>query len=334
MRYTGAVRARVLLALLGLALPLLLVEGALRVLASQPPAFWQPDPDLGGRLRPGAQGWWTEEGRGWVSVNREGFRDRDHALTKPAGIRRIAVLGDSYVEAVQVNQDQTFWSVAERACPATEVLAFGVSGYGTRQERILYERFARAYRPDITVLAVTVGNDVSDADPSLLPPPRRSAPLPLPAFVPFWSERGSALAALAQRAAAPHVTAEGVAEQDAARAAVYSAPDARWEGAWRRVEAEIRALDGAVAADGGRLVLLLVSDTNQWAGRVADPAYPNHRLAALGLPTIDTLPAMRTEERAGRHPHGWPNGGGHWNPHGHAVAGALLAAHLCHQVSP
>lgn len=69
-------------------------------------------PDLrrasGHRAAPGAAGWWRHEGEAFVRINRDGLRDRDHALTKPAGTFRIAVLGDSYAEARSVALESTF----------------------------------------------------------------------------------------------------------------------------------------------------------------------------------------------------------------------------------
>ncbi len=147
---------------------LLLAELALRVAGIGYPQWYVEDPDLGGRLRPGAEGWFHGEGKGYVRVNSAGMRDREHALAKPAGALRIAVLGDSFAEAMPVSQDQAFWSVLERRlreCPALrgripEVLNFGVSGYGTAQELIMLRRHVWQYDPDIVLLAFFTGNDV------------------------------------------------------------------------------------------------------------------------------------------------------------------------------
>jgi hypothetical protein len=142
-------------------------ELALRATGFSAPIWFQPDAQLGWGLRPNVQGWYTEEGRGYVKVNAAGFRDRTHAIEKPAGTYRVAVVGDSAVEALQLEIEQTFWAQLEkklRACPAlagreVEVLAFGVSGYGTAQQHLLIASTALRYQPDLVLLAFA-GNDV------------------------------------------------------------------------------------------------------------------------------------------------------------------------------
>lgn len=149
---------------------LLIAEGALRALGYSAPVWYQPDPQLGWTLRPGAAGWFTREGRTWVKVNLEGRRDRDTVLEKPPGVYRIAVLGDSYAEAMQVRREETFWALLPERLAACgfapgkriEVLNFGVSGYGTAQEYIALETRAMRYRPDLVLLQFTNGNDVKN----------------------------------------------------------------------------------------------------------------------------------------------------------------------------
>lgn len=152
----------------GFALGASLVETALRVAGVSYPGFYTIDEELGARLRPGASGRWTDEGESDVLVNARGWRDREHAQAKPPGTFRIAVLGDSYVEALHVAREAAFWSVLEKelaVCPRfsgreVEVIAFGVSGYGTAQELIAMQREVWAYSPDLVVLAFVSGNDV------------------------------------------------------------------------------------------------------------------------------------------------------------------------------
>src|SRR3954469_3185924 len=80
---------------------LALGEGALRLAGFSFPGFYLPDSVIGSRLRPGAEGWQRAEGVAYVKVNSQGLRDREHALAKPPGTVRIAILGDSFSEAVQ-----------------------------------------------------------------------------------------------------------------------------------------------------------------------------------------------------------------------------------------
>ncbi len=144
---------------------LVAVEIGLRLVGVSYPEFHRLDDNRGWAPRPGVAGWWTVEGEAYVDNNAAGFRDRDHALAKPAGVYRIAVLGDSFTEARAIPLDQTYWSIAgERlaACLGTpvEMLNFGVNGYGAAQELITLRDHALAYRPDLILLAIYTGNDI------------------------------------------------------------------------------------------------------------------------------------------------------------------------------
>jgi hypothetical protein len=149
---------------------LLIAEVALRIMGYTYPVFYAPDNARGYALRPGVEGWYRREGRSYVRINSDGLRDREHAKAKPSDTLRIALIGDSYAEAMQVPQENTFWTVMEQKlqeCRAfggrkVEVINFGVSGYSTAQELITLRQRVWDYSPDIVLLAVTTNNDVTD----------------------------------------------------------------------------------------------------------------------------------------------------------------------------
>ncbi|TAE70092.1 MAG: SGNH/GDSL hydrolase family protein [Oscillatoriales cyanobacterium] len=146
------------------------------VVDSAPTRFHTSDRDLGWKLKPGVSGEWNGEGVSFVQVNSDGLRDREHTKTKPPNTLRVAVLGDSFTEAIQVPVEQTFWSKLERKlgnCGAVkgrkkvEVINFGVQGYGTAQELMMLRKKVWDYSPDIVVLAFFIGNDVINNSPQL-----------------------------------------------------------------------------------------------------------------------------------------------------------------------
>ena len=162
----------------GVTASLLFVEVGLRVAGLKFPAFYTVDSERGFALRPGAQGEWTREGRGDVRINRAGFRGRDVDLSPSPGALRIAVLGDSFTEALQVDEQQTLVQQLQqrltsadhcqlrRKYPAgVEVLNFGVGAYGTGQQLLTWRHLARRYRPDLVLLLVYPGNDFTDNEP-------------------------------------------------------------------------------------------------------------------------------------------------------------------------
>ncbi|MCC3404352.1 MAG: SGNH/GDSL hydrolase family protein [Microcoleus sp. PH2017_10_PVI_O_A] len=146
------------------------------VVDSAPTRFHTADRDLGWKLKPGVSGEWKGEGASFVQVNSDGLRDREHTKTKPPNTLRVAVLGDSFTEAIHVPVEQTFWSKLERKlsnCNSikgkqkVEVINFGVQGYGTAQELMMLRKKVWDYNPDIVVLAFFTGNDVINNSPKL-----------------------------------------------------------------------------------------------------------------------------------------------------------------------
>ncbi len=161
---------KLLLVLFGLLVGCFLSEIFLRVIGYSNPIFYVTDYYRGFALKPGVEGQYQREGGSYVRINSDGQRDREHSKTKPADTVRIAVLGDSFTEAMHVPIEQTFWSLMERKleeCNAfpgrhVEVMNFGVSGYGTAQELMTLRQKIWDYSPDIVMLAFTTYNDVSD----------------------------------------------------------------------------------------------------------------------------------------------------------------------------
>lgn len=77
-------------------------------------ALFMPDPQTGYRLRPGAETRFvTNEFTTDIAINPQGVRDRPIGPKAP-GERRIVILGDSLVMAVQVPLDETFGKRLER----------------------------------------------------------------------------------------------------------------------------------------------------------------------------------------------------------------------------
>jgi hypothetical protein len=54
----------------------------------------------------------------WVRTNEWGLRDRSHALEKPDGTFRILVLGDSFMEALQVDFEESLPHLLETGLSA------------------------------------------------------------------------------------------------------------------------------------------------------------------------------------------------------------------------
>ncbi len=173
---------RRLFATIGLAasalLALLASEAVCRIVYRFPqPQFLRLDNIVGHRLRPNLRGYYVEEGFSRYRTNSHGLRGPEVSLAKPAGVFRIAVLGDSYVEALQVEEEATFCRQLESRLRKVEVLNFGVSGFGTAQEYLTYIHYVRPFRPDLVLLVMCPGNDIADNSRAL------SGGYPRPYFV-------------------------------------------------------------------------------------------------------------------------------------------------------
>ena len=174
-RREGVIRALLIAASLVVALAL--GEVGLRVFGFAYPSLYVSDDVTGWRLRAGAEGWNRTEGEAFVRINSQGLRDREHSVDKPEGVYRIAVLGDSYAEALQVGLEDTFWfllpgKLAECGfAPGKriEAINFGVSGYGTAQALLTLRERAWSYSPDLVLLAFFPGNDVRNNSKELEP---------------------------------------------------------------------------------------------------------------------------------------------------------------------
>lgn len=107
---------------------------------------------------------WRSEGYSQSRTNADGLRDVNFTVEKPAGVRRIAILGDSMTEAYQVDPKDTFVKQLENKLnkpgePKVQVMNFGMSCLSTTQALYLFkERIAR-YHPDVCVLAYHVGDN-------------------------------------------------------------------------------------------------------------------------------------------------------------------------------
>lgn len=107
-----------------------------------------------------------EEFNNWIAINSDGFRDLEFKVNKDPGVLRIAVLGDSQEEALQVELDKTWQKVMARRLSGelgrpAEAYNFGVSGYGTDQEWLTLREKVLIFSPDMVILAFSP-NDVGD----------------------------------------------------------------------------------------------------------------------------------------------------------------------------
>ena len=119
------------------------------------------DPSLGYK-HPSSVGYWL--GTNQVELNSHGLRDDEIPYNKPAGEKRILVLGDSVTFGWGVSQGETFsdrleYLLNELPGDRWQVINSGVNGYNTEQESTYLRIEGMRYSPDF-VLLVYVSNDM------------------------------------------------------------------------------------------------------------------------------------------------------------------------------
>jgi lysophospholipase L1-like esterase len=292
--------------------------------------FWQHDPMLGWRHRPGQHGPFELNGtRVEVRHNRQGLRDREYPYRRDAGRQRILAVGDSFVWGFGVAQNEIFTEVMESTLRGVEVINAGVSGYSTDQELLWLRDEGMKYRPDLVVLVVA-GNDPAMNH-------RRSARIiyAKPRFVLGAGgelelcnvpvPRASVLRRLAYFGASRSALANTVVGRSAGLARARRVAPSR--AAVGRGSAEPFALTAALVGEIRRVAEtgdadLLVAATGMYWRRESPGTY-QELLAALARRGIDVLDVEAAEGFDGERMR-LPDDG-HWNGEGHAfVAGRII----------
>jgi HEAT repeat protein/lysophospholipase L1-like esterase len=216
----------------------------------------------------------------WEDYNRDGMRDREHAVERQPGTRRVMMLGDSVTLGYGLRPEQAYPQVLQDLLDArgqpSEVFNVAFSGWSTRQERIAYERIGRRYHPDDVVVAVCL-NDIPEIHNNLARPPRLLQAL-------------HARSALVRRLVGARRREIHDVEE------LFTAPESpSVRDAFARFFEEVRQLRGEVEADGGRFGLAVLPFRMQ----LEAPGTPGvqERIAAFcaeqGIPFLDLLPRLR-----------------------------------------
>jgi lysophospholipase L1-like esterase len=251
------------------------------------------------------------------NINRDGLRDRDHAVENPGELHRIAFLGDSVTFGWRLPPSYSYPAMVERLLEElgerVEVFNVALPGWSTRQQRIAYRRIVRKYRPDHVLLTLCL-NDVAEMLNNLSRPPAALA---------FAYRHSNLLRALLR-----------AREREIRRVEeLFLFPDSeRVRRGWELTLEEIRALAAEVREDGARFTLLLAPFRLQ-VDAGAPSAVPQRLVKRFSrenrIPYLDLLPALRTLGRAGFMDYD------HLSPPGaHLVARTLVASGVLARTSP
>ena len=145
---------------------LLLAEAGVRLARPQSLSVWSMTRERFVIHRPNLRDVETAHGKRF-DTNSIGMRDGEHAIQKDPKTYRIVILGDSFMEATQVEWADSLPALLEANLSdalhqPVEVINLAVSGWGTDVQLGYLERYGLAYRPDLVLLAMTPHNDISD----------------------------------------------------------------------------------------------------------------------------------------------------------------------------
>lgn len=100
-------------------------------------------------------------------TNSFGMRDLPRELVKGKDTFRILLLGDSFMEALQVPFHRSFPQLLEARLKeltghSIEVINAGVAGWGTDEELTYLTRYGLQFNPDLVLVGMTLHNDIYD----------------------------------------------------------------------------------------------------------------------------------------------------------------------------
>lgn len=278
------------------------------------------DPVLGWKLRPGASLEHTNElFTAKETIDSRGFRTAERPFAKPAGTKRVVVVGDSHSEAYTVDDDRTWLVLLERELASefpVEVISLGVGGFSNDQELLAYLHYGRRFEPDLVILQTCA----NDPEFNVLdrywrgkkPRFERHGELLLLTGVPVPDQRSSGLFSreLVQFSALA-LLAESIARQAAIRRDVETVADP--DEAWRVTELLVRDLASIVRSDGAVLAGFDVSTKN-----VEQHRRYREIFAKFAIPSLDVDSIYVDEWKSYFHE-------GHWNEKGQRAAALALA---------
>jgi len=140
-------------------LALLVAEIGLRLIGMGPkPSIHRFDPDTGWSKKPDTD-IRKKTGEFDITIATNQFGLRDDPMTsaaKPAGTKRILVLGDSFALGYTVDRDDLYADLLERWWKAEgrqlDVVNAGTEGWSTDQEAVWLEKNGAAFQPDVVLL--------------------------------------------------------------------------------------------------------------------------------------------------------------------------------------
>lgn len=272
---------------------------------------------------------WFSEGFSMGSVNEGGYLGPFYTEEKPDSVKRIVLLGDSYVEGFQVFDRNHFRNHLERNLnlvhfDSVEVLNFGRSNFNFPNMYAYSQLLAQKYNPDLYIYFVS-REDLNSLTTDVLLPNVSPTNLEV---VPFLGDatlskfqkantvlRHSSLAYMAN-------SARRMIQDKGLSFVVF-------EGKFSKQtpisfeEKQIQSINEKLFDKLDKSRILFV-----YREKEPMPTAMRMKIKKAGIPLLDLSHRLQMLELMGQNPNGWfnQNGDGHWNIEGHRYVGELLAS--------
>jgi len=264
--------------------------------------------------------------------NSLGFRDIEHAFSKPKNTFRILGLGDSFTYGQGVSfQDSYLYKLEEKLnsrngkSPQIEIIKAGFRGYFPEPERLVFEHYGIKFQPDL-ILVSFLPNDVIDTffgidairigetGYLLTYQGRRIEKLGV------WLFRYSHVCRIVLPKLLSYVNNRAVSWPD-----VYK-PNGKHEESWKKIEYEYKKMIDLADNIKAKIVFVHIPQIGPWNDSAS---YPALRLSKWceeqGIDFIDTLPSIK---RASRDKVLYWKGDRHCNSEGYKIIAETLYAKL------
>ncbi len=349
-KFFGAIGSGLLILLI----TLVLLEVVLRLFNTLPvhrnplSGFHSPDPTLGWIGTPNYRGRFNGHDFD-VIVEHNELGLRRSAQDRPAAnsdAETIVFLGDSFTWGWGVENDEVFTEQLQNKMGKTaKIYNFGVNAYGTAQELLIFDKYARLTQPD-TVVVMFFSNDLNDnaddkegrrpwferVDGNLIP---RNQPVENPSVSAF-KLLGQKSVALAVIKYAFHQISDAMAPEAGNKPAPESSQASYAEEKWQLMNALLLKLQSRCAESTPACELRVAyipwreevidfaaQGSSATAKRVGDIS------AAAGIPFLDLTPGLYEAWQASSDKGQYATPiylpvNGHWGPAGHAAAARLI----------
>ena len=270
---------------------------------------------------------WFSEGYAIGSVNEGGYLGPFYKKEKQASIKRVALLGDSYVEGFQVFDRNHFRTILEKRLNANrkdsiEVLNFGRSNFNFPNMYAYQELVVKAYEPDLSIFFVSREDLTSLTTDVLLP---NVSPETLKA-VPFLNDETAGSFVKANRVLS---NSSLVYMLNAARRSIQNKGivNAVFDGKFNSPTNDKNKVQ-SIQPINVKLFEKLDKKKTLLVYREKTPLPKGLKQAILnsGMGWIDLSDFLSELEKSGQNPNAWFNQkyDGHWNVFGHRSVGNYL----------